>query len=172
MCIHLYRYDSTWPQIKDKRCRLFCEYRIHIWQWIDSVCQCVVHCNPAVCTITICHFYNAQTQTLAILFLRWLQAAIFKCEVLSMCPCWPSTMAFLRLWPPTVTPTWAVKTLTNASLSSQKPQEPPSSHSFQLMKVNVNHWGRCNSMSQNIRYASVIFSKGTWFHCVNFLAGL
>ena len=63
MCIHVYRYDSTWPQIKDKHCRLFCEFRIHIWQWIDSVCQCVVHCNPVVCTITICHFYNAQTQT-------------------------------------------------------------------------------------------------------------
>lgn len=70
MCIHLYRYDSTWPQIKYKRCRLFCEYRIHIWQWIDSVCRCVVHCNPAVCTITLCHFYNAQTQTPCHSFLK------------------------------------------------------------------------------------------------------
>ncbi len=25
-----------------------------------------------------------------------------------MCPCWQSTMAFLRLWPPTVIPTWEV----------------------------------------------------------------
>ena len=40
ICINLYVYDTTWPQIKDKRCRLFCEYHMHIWQWIDSACQC------------------------------------------------------------------------------------------------------------------------------------
>ncbi len=115
----------------------------------------VVHYDPTVFTVTICPFYNAQTQTLSILFLRWLQATIFKCEVLSMCPCWPSTMAFLRLWPPTATPTWAVKTLTNASLSSQKPGT-----------TIISDEGECEPLRKMqyyaqfiIRYASVFFLK-------------